>query len=71
MPGTTPDGKVIRPGKKQEDAEMEHATQKLQEIEKYWKWYQINRYFGALAGAVITGLLALLYAPLYLIGGMA
>lgn len=25
----------------------------------------------ALAGAVITGLLALLYAPLYLIGGMA
>lgn len=25
----------------------------------------------ALTGAVITGLLALLYAPLYLIGGMA
>lgn len=25
----------------------------------------------ALAGAVITGLLALLYVPLYLIGGMA
>ena len=32
---------------------MEHAAQKLQEIEKYWKWYQINRYLGALAGAVI------------------
>ena len=35
---------------------MEHASQKLQEIEKYWKWYQINRYLGALAGAVVYAL---------------
>ena len=70
MPGTTPDGKVIRPGKKQEDAEMEHATQKLQEIEKYWKWYQINRYLGALAGAVIYALgINLFIVPVSLYSG--
>ena len=49
---------------------MEHATQKLQEIEKYWKWYQINRYFGALAGAVIYSLgINLFIVPVSLYSG--
>ncbi len=32
---------------------MDRASQKLADIEKKWKWYQINRFLGSLAGAVI------------------
>ena len=35
---------------------METALQKFKDMEKSWKWYQINRFFGALAGAVIYSL---------------
>ena len=49
---------------------MEHASQKLQEIEKYWKWYQINRYLGALAGAVVYALgINLFIVPVSLYSG--
>ena len=49
---------------------MEHPSQKLQEIEKYWKWYQINRYLGALAGAVVYALgINLFIVPVSLYSG--
>ena len=49
---------------------MEHASQKLQEIEKYWEWYQINRYLGALAGAVVYALgINLFIVPVSLYSG--
>lgn len=49
---------------------MERASQKLQEIEKYWKWYQINRYLGALAGAVVYALgINLFIVPVSLYSG--
>lgn len=49
---------------------MEHASQKLHEIEKYWKWYQINRYLGALAGAVVYALgINLFIVPVSLYSG--
>ena len=49
---------------------MERASQKLQEIEKYWKWYQINRYLGAIAGAVIYSLgINLFIVPVSLYSG--
>lgn len=49
---------------------MEHASQKLQEIEKYWKWYQINRYLGAIAGAVVYALgINLFIVPVSLYSG--
>ena len=49
---------------------MEHATQKLLEIEKYWKWYQINRFFGAMGGAVIYSLgINLFIVPVSLYSG--
>lgn len=49
---------------------MEHASSKLQEIEKYWKWYQINRYLGAVAGAVVYALgINLFIVPVSLYSG--
>ena len=55
---------------KKEGADMERASQKLQEIEKYWKWYQINRYLGAIAGAVIYSLgINLFIVPVSLYSG--
>ena len=49
---------------------MEHASQKLLEIEKYWKWYQINRFLGAMGGAVIYALgINLFIVPVSLYSG--
>ena len=52
------------------EEDMEHASSKLQEIEKYWKWYQINRYLGAVAGAVVYALgINLFIVPVSLYSG--
>ncbi|HJC23844.1 MAG TPA: YitT family protein [Candidatus Eisenbergiella merdavium] len=49
---------------------MEHASQKIQEIEKYWKWYQINRFLGAMGGAVVYALgINLFIVPVSLYSG--
>ena len=49
---------------------METALQKFKDMEKSWKWYQINRFFGALAGAVIYSLgINLFIVPVALYSG--
>ncbi len=49
---------------------MEKTAQKLLDIEKYWKWYQIDRFFGALGGAVIYALgINLFIVPVALYSG--
>ena len=49
---------------------METAMQKFRDMEKSWKWYQINRFFGALAGAVVYSLgINLFIVPVALYSG--
>lgn len=49
---------------------METALEKFKDMEKSWKWYQINRFIGALAGAVVYSLgINLFIVPVALYSG--